>query len=56
MKAGRLPFQAAEVYEEIVAKLKGAIRESRLQRQTRVENEFNALEMGRLPHAAFLAG
>ena len=56
VKAGRLPFQAQAVFDEIVAKLKGAIRESKLQKQTRVENEFNAFEMGRLPHATFLAG
>ena len=54
-KANRLPFQADVVYQEIIDKLRRTLRESKLQKQTRVENEFNALEMGRLPHSAFLA-
>ena len=54
VKAGRLPFQAQAVYDEIIAKSRSTIRESRLQKQTRVENEFDALEMGRMPHSAFL--
>ena len=54
VKAGRLPFQAQAVYDEIIAKLRSTIRESRLQKQTRIENEFVALEMGRMPHSAFL--
>ena len=54
-KAGRLPEQALEFYKEIVAKLRNTIRESKLQRETRVENEFNALAMSQLPHSAFLA-
>ena len=54
-RAQRLPFQAEAVYNEIIAKLKKTLRESKLQKQTRVENEFTALEMGRLPHSAFTA-
>ena len=55
IKANRLPFQAEAVYNEILDKMRSVLRESKLQKQTRVENEFNALEMGRLPHSAFLA-
>ena len=54
MKDNRLPFQAQSVYDEILAKMKSVLRESKLTKQTRIEMEFNQLEMGRLPHSAFL--
>jgi hypothetical protein len=38
MKLGRLPREAKEVYDEIVVKLRRAIRESKIQRKERVEN------------------
>ena len=53
-KDSRLPFQAQAVYDEILAKMKSVLRESKLTEQTRIEMEFNQLEMGRLPHSAFL--
>ena len=54
VRANRLPLQAQAVYDEILAKMKSVLRESKLQKQSRVESEFNALEMGRLPHSTFL--
>ena len=53
-KDSRLPMQAQAVYDEILAKMKSVLRESTLTKQTRIETEFNQLEMGRLPHSAFL--
>ena len=53
-KDNRLPHQAQAIYDEILAKMKSVLRESKLTKQTRIENEFNQLEMGRLPHSAFL--
>jgi hypothetical protein len=35
--------------------LKSTIRESKLQRQTQIENEFNHLDMGCMPQSALLA-
>ena len=52
---GRLPYEAKEVYDEIIERLRGTIRETELQRQERVERDFHALTMGRLPHATFRA-
>ncbi len=49
VQAARRPFQAKEVFAESVDKLKGTIRESKLQRQTWIENKFNHLEVGRSP-------
>ena len=54
VRANRLPLQAQAVYDEILAKMRSVLRESKLQKQSRVESEFNALEMGRLPHSMFL--
>ena len=54
-KDNRLPQQAqAAINDEILVKMKSMLRESKLTKQTRIENEFNKLEMGRLPHSAFL--
>ncbi len=50
----RLPMQAQAVYDEILVKMKSVLREIMLTKQTRVEVEFNQLEMGRLPHSALL--
>ena len=36
VKANRLPFQAQAVYDEIWEKMRNTVRESKLQRQTRV--------------------
>jgi len=36
-KQGRLPLEAKEVYDEIIAKLRGANPETKMQRQERVE-------------------
>ena len=36
-KQGRLPLEAKPVYDDILAKLKNVIRETRMQRQERVE-------------------
>ena len=44
----RLKFQAQAAYDEILAKMKSVLRESKLTKQTRIEMEFNQLEMGRL--------
>merc|ERR1712242_297076 len=54
-KAGKLPHEAREVYEGILIKLRGVIRETRMQKQERVEREFHDLLMGRLPHSTFRA-
>ena len=50
---GRLPHEAKEVYDEILARLKSRIRETQLQRQERIEKEFESLNMGKLPHSTF---
>ena len=52
-KAGKLPHEANEVYDEIIAKLRRVIREAKMQKQERVEKEFHDLSMGRLPHSTF---
>jgi hypothetical protein len=53
-KDNRLPMQAQQIYDDILAKIRSVLRESILTKQTRVEIEFNQLEMGRLSHPAFL--
>ena len=53
-KDNRLPFHAQAVYDDILAKMKSVLRESKLTKQTRIELEFKQLEMGRLPHSACL--
>ena len=53
-KDNRLPMQAQAVYDEVLAKMRSVLRESILTKQTRIEIEFNQLEMGRLSHPAFL--
>ena len=40
-KDNRLPHQAQAIYDEILVKMKSVLRESRLTKQTRIENEFN---------------
>ena len=52
-KAGKLPHDAKDVYEDIITKLRTVIKETPMQRQERVEREFHELHMGRLPHATF---
>ena len=54
-KDRRLPQEAAEIFDEIVQKLRETIRETPMQRQVRAEATFEALEMGRLAHSAFRA-
>ena len=54
-KPGRPPLEAIEVYDEIIVKLRGTIRETKMQRQDRVEKEFEDLAMGKLSHSAFRA-
>ena len=44
--AGRLPHDAKEIYDGIIAKLRGVIRETKMQKQERVEKEFHDLAMG----------
>ena len=51
----RLPEDAEAVYGEVLAKLRASIRETPMQRQERVEAEFEALRMGRTSHPAFRA-
>ena len=53
-KDNRLPHQAQAIYDEILVKMKSVLRESKLTKQTRIADQFNQLEMGRLPHCAFL--
>ena len=53
-KDKRLPHQAQAVYDAILHKMRDTLRESVITKQTRVETEFTQLEMGRLPHSAFL--
>ena len=53
-KDKRLPLQAQAVYDAILKKMRDTLRESKITKQTRIEMEFNQLEMGRLPHSAFL--
>ena len=52
-KAGKLPHDAKEVYDALIVKLRSVIRETKMQKQERVEKEFHDLTMGRLPHATF---
>ena len=51
----RLPHEAKEVFDEVVAKLKRTIRETAMERKERAEKAFDDLSMGRLPHSAFRA-
>ena len=48
-KDNRLPHQAQAIYDEILVKMKSVLRESKLTKQTRIENEFNQLEMVAYP-------
>ena len=50
-----LPFKAEVVLEEVKTKLKKAIRETPYQKATRLEGEFEALEMRGKTHPAFKA-
>ena len=52
-KDSRLPFQAQAVYDEILAKMKSVLRESKLTKQTRIEMEFNQLELVAYPIRPF---
>ena len=51
--AKRLPGDAEKVYEEVIDRLSSIIRETRMQRQHRVEQEFERLRQGALHFAAF---
>ncbi len=53
-KDNRLPLQVQAVYDAILKKMRETLREIKIAKQTRVEVEFTQLEMGRLPHSAFL--
>jgi hypothetical protein len=53
-KDNRLPMQAQQIYDDILNNIRSVLRESILTKQTRVEIEFNKLEMGRLSHPPFL--
>ena len=48
-----MPHDAKEVYDALILKLRSVIRETKMQKQERVEKEFHDLTMGRLPHATF---
>ena len=52
---GRLPLKAKEVLDEIIEELKKYIRETTLQKQTRLDLEFQCLCMGTLRHSTFRA-
>ena len=52
---GRLPGDAAAVYEEVLKRLKDSLKETPLQRQSRVEKEFQDLTMGSKSHSMFQA-
>ena len=54
-KLGRLPAEAKEVFDEVVIKLRRTIRETVMQKQERVEREFDQLQMGKLSHSTFRA-
>ena len=54
-KRGRLPHDAQKVLEEITTKLKSAIRKTPLQREDRLDKEFEALKQGNSTHAEFRA-
>ena len=54
-KRHRLPGEAKQVFDEIIAKLKRILRETGLERKERAERAFEDLTMGRLPHPAFRA-
>ena len=49
----RLPAETTEVYDEIIVKLQRAVRETKIERQERVDKEFQELRMGRWSHAEF---
>jgi hypothetical protein len=51
-KDNRLPHQAQQIYDDILKKIRSVLRESIFTKQTRIEIEFNQLEMGRLSHPA----
>ena len=53
--AGRLPDEAAAVLQECRAELRTYIWETQLQKETRVEREFEVLEQGCMSHADFRA-
>ncbi len=54
-RAQRLPNEAAEVLEEIKAKLRQTVYETAVQKQERVDKLFDALQMGRDSHSVFKA-
>lgn len=43
IKDNRLPFQEQAVYDEVISKLRYTIREGKLQKQTRIENDLEVL-------------
>ena len=53
MRKGRLPQEAQQVFEEIVAKQKRRIRETQMGKEERVDKAFQDLEMSRMTHAEF---
>ena len=52
---GRIPTQAEEVMKEVRAELRTFLAETPLQKQCRLDGEYNALEQGGLSHADFRA-
>ena len=51
----RLPLEAKAVMDEIVVRLRKAIRETAFQREDRLEKEYHILQMGNRTHAEFRA-
>jgi hypothetical protein len=54
-KKGRIPEEAKEVFNEIRKELRTYIWETSMQKMTRLDKEFEALEQGGLSHADFRA-
>ena len=54
-KLHRLPKDAAAVLEEIKDKLRGWIKETKYNRDERLENEFDVLNQGKMRHHTFRA-
>ena len=52
-KAKRLPHDAKDVYEEVLAKLRKIMRETPMEKKERAEADFDRLEMGKLAHSTF---